>query len=286
MLRAPITWLALVLISGGAPAKVAKVSSASAPAGTPPAQALSPNDSSPYDSDAERQLFDLANRARAQAGVPPLQLDEGLTQAARAHAAEMAAQQQLSHQLPGEPSLIQRLATNSTLHLDGAGENVAFSGNVNQAQDSLMQSPPHRANLLNSAYNVAGFGVVRSGYVLYVAQDFGHGLPTYSTPQAEQTVAESVAQVRREAHLRQLQRTDDPAAQAAACSMAQADSLHTSSPRGLYLLRYTTMQPETLPAGVAQAIGDRGLREFSVGTCYARTNAYPNGAYWVVLVLN
>jgi len=291
MLRAPITWLAVVLIGGSPPAKVAKVTPASALAGTPPAEQLSsndssPSDSSPYDSDAERQLFDLANQARAQAGVPPLQMDEGLTQAARIHAAEMAAQQQLSHQLPGEPSLIQRLATNSTLHLDRAGENVAFSGNVNQAQDSLMQSPPHRENLLNSAYNVAGFGVVRSRYVLYVAQDFGHGLPTYSTPQAEQTVAERVAQVRREANLRQLRRVDNSAAQATACSMAQADSLRTPSPRGLYLLRYTTMQPEALPAGAAQAIGDRGLRDFSVGTCYARTTAFPNGAYWVVLILN
>lgn len=285
MLRTPITWLAVVLISSMPSAKVASSTPANAAAVTP-VQQLSSHDSFAYDAEAERQLLDLANQARAEAGVASLEIDEGLTEAARAHAAEMAAQQQLSHQLPGEPSLIQRLATHSDLHLDRAAENVAFSGNVDQAQDGLMQSPPHRQNLLNPAYNVVGIGVVHSGYVLYIAQDFGRSLVTYSLSQAEQAVAESVAQVRRRANLQQLQRVEDGEAQAAACSMAQADSLRTKAPRGLYLLRYTTMEPAALPGGVAQAIGDRGLRSFSAGTCYARTNTFPTGTYWVVLILN
>jgi hypothetical protein len=40
-----------------------------------------------------------------------------------------------------------------------------------------------------------------------------------------------------------------------------------------------------LPAQAARAIEDRGVHTFSVGTCYARTNSYPNGVYWVTLVL-
>jgi hypothetical protein len=63
--------------------------------------------------------------------------------------------------------------------------------------------------------------------MLYVAQDFAYGMRIYSTAQAEQAVAGSVAQVRSEANLGQLRRVDDSAAQAAACSMAQADSLTT-----------------------------------------------------------
>jgi uncharacterized protein YkwD len=243
-------------------------------------------DSSSSDSDAERQLLDLANQARARAGAPPLQMDEGLTRAARIHAAEMAAQQQLSHQLPNEPSLVQRLAANSTLYLERTGENVAYCGDVEQAHDKLMQSPPHRENLLNPTYNVAGFGVVRSGHLLYVAQDFGHVLPIYSTLQAEQNVAESVSRVRREVNLNQLHRVENETAQVAACAMAQANSLDTPAPTGLYRLRYTTPQPETLPAGAARLIGAQGLHDISVGVCYARTSAYPSGTYWVVLILN
>lgn len=240
---------------------------------------------SPYDIAAERELLDMANQARALAGVSPLQLDEGLTQAAREHAAEMAAQGQLSHQFPGEASLAQRLAANSTLHLDHAGENVSLASTVDQAQESLMQSPPHRENLLNPAYNVAGFGVFRNGTALYVAQDFGHSLLTVSAQQAEDTVAEGVARMRSSRNLPPLQRTDGGAAQTAACKMARADALTGPMPTGHSILRYTTMQPETLPSGAAKAIEDRGPRTFSVGTCYARTATYPSGVYWVVLIL-
>jgi uncharacterized protein YkwD len=115
-----------------------------------PGSAMNPQRSPTYDTEAERQLLDMANRERAKAGLPPLQKDEGLTQAARAHATAMAAQQKLSHQLSGEPNLEHRLAANTKTQLDQAGENVAFAPSVDQAQDSLMHSPPHRANLLNA----------------------------------------------------------------------------------------------------------------------------------------
>jgi uncharacterized protein YkwD len=279
-----IIWLAGLWIGGAAPAKdappaPAKVLNAAS------AQQPSPDDESQYDAEAERQLFDMANQARAQAGLAPLQMDEGLTQAARAHAAEMADHDQLSHQFADEPALAERLAANSALHLDQAGENVSLAGSVERSHEGLMHSPPHRANLLNPAFNVAGFGVVRDGLSLYVAQDFGHSLPVYSPRQAGGLVSGSIARMRRDANLPALQWMDSDAAEAAACSMARADSLKTAAPRGSYILRYTTGQPETLPAAAAKAIGDRAMHAFSVGTCYARTASYPNGVYWVTLVL-
>ena len=171
MFRVPTAWLALVLIGGAAPVKDPK---------SPPAKVLnvasaqqpSPNDSSPYDAEAERELFDLANQARAQEGIAPLQMDEGLTQAARAHAAVMAGTATAFAPVCRRALPAQRLAANCTLHLDRAGENVSVAGNVEQSHQGLMHSPPHRENLLNPGYNVAGFGVVRVGGSLYVAQDF------------------------------------------------------------------------------------------------------------------
>ena len=276
MFRVTAAWIAMVVIVG--------LSAAQTPANVLPARQPSPNNSS-YDVEAERQLLILANQARAQAGIAPLQMDEGLTRAARAHAAEMSERQQLSHQFAGEPALQQRLAANCALHLDQAGENVAYAGGAQQAHESLMHSPPHRENLLNPAYNVAGFGVVRVGLSLYVAQDFGHSLPNYSPRQASGLVSGTIARMRREASLPPLVWKDSDAAQDAACSMARTDSLKPVAVRGSYILRYTTEQPETLPAQAARAIDDRGVRTFSVGTCYARTNSYPNGVYWVTLVL-
>jgi len=282
MFRVPIAWLAMVLIGGAAPEKEPPQPTS---ANSVSAQQPSPNNSSPFDAEAERELFDSANQARAQAGIAPLQMDAGLTQAARAHAAVMAGQRQLSHQFNGEPSFAERLAANCTLHLDQAGENVSVAGSVEQSHQGLMHSPPHRENLLNPAYNVAGFGVVHAGQSIYVAQDFGHSLPAYSPRQAGGLVSGSIARMRREANLPQLQWMDSDTAENAACSMARADSLKTVASHGSYIVRYTTAQPQILPDAAAKVIEDRAVHTFSVGTCYARTSSYPNGVYWVTLVL-
>lgn len=280
MIRALIAALAIFLISGQAPAKTRKPR----PVAFVPSAAPAYQFSFANEENAENRLFALANEARAQAGAPPLQRDEGLTQAAREHAAAMAAQQQLSHQFSGETAVHQRLTAATPLHLDRAGENVAYAATVDQAHDNLMHSPPHRENLLNPAYNVAGFGVIRSGDSLYVVQDFGHGSQISSSQQAENMVAGSVMRMREKSNGSRLQQLDGSAARSAACSMAEADSLNVSSNPGQYFLRYTSMQPETLPGSAVKTIADRDLRAFAVGACYSRTASYPGGVYWIAVV--
>ena len=249
--------------------------------------AIAADDSQPsptYDAAAERRLLEMANRERARAGLPPLQKDEGLTQAAREHGAAMAAQKKLSHQFSGEPNLVHRVAANTKTRLDQTGENVAFAGSVDQAQDSLMHSPPHRANLLNAGYNVAGFSVVRSGSLLYVTQDFGHSLPTHSDDEVEVLVGRSVDRIRAKNRLPGLHRTDSSEATDVACTMAKADSLRAPAPPARVVLRYMTSQPQILPENVSQAVASHSVRAFAVGSCYARTASYPTGVYWVALL--
>ncbi len=278
MFWALITVISLHLAAGGAP-------SHPAPDKTPANSLVVPSDSSTYDLQAERQLLEMANAERAHAGLAPLKMDDGLVRAARAHAAEMASQNQLSHQFSGEPSLPQRLAASSTLRLEREGENVAMAGNADQAHQALMSSPPHRDNLLSPNFNVAGFGVFRSGHMLFVAQDFGSSLPSYSVRQAEELVSASVEQLRAQAKMPRLQRVDSGSIQTSACAMAQADSLNAAAPPpGAYMLRYTSMTPEALPSGISKVIAARGLHTYSAGTCYSKTQKYPGGAYWVVLV--
>jgi uncharacterized protein YkwD len=250
-----------------------------------PGAAMADSQPSPeYDAAAERQLLDMANRDRAKAGLPPLQKDDCLTQAARAHDAAMASQQKLSHQFSGEPDLMRRLAANTKTQIDQAGENVAFAGSVDQAENSLMHSPPHRANLLNAGYNVAGFSVVRRGSLLYVTQDFGHSLPSYSDDRAEVLVARSVDRIRTESRLPALQWMDGKEAGSIACAMADADSLRTPAPNAREVLRYTTSQPQIIPENSSRAIQNRSIHSFAVGSCYARTRSYPTGVYWVAIL--
>jgi uncharacterized protein YkwD len=279
MLRALTVSIALVLSgsasAGNPPSKPPRVVRVDAPVSIQP--------SPEYDLEAEQHLLDLANSARSQAGLAPLQNDAGLADAARAHAAEMAVQQQLSHQLPGEPALTRRLAGNTALHLDFAGENVAYAGAVDRVQDLFMHSAAHRANLLNPAFNVAGMGVVRAGDTLYVAEDFGHALPTHSGTEADDLISAAVLRARSQYSLAKLARRDSADLQQTACAMAQANSLTGPPSNARFVLRYTAAQPDNLPAAAERALRDNAIQSFAAGSCYARTPSYVNGAYWVVL---
>jgi uncharacterized protein YkwD len=293
--------IALLLVIGAAAVPLSRVMAAprgndnpggqsAQPATLKPAAATAPHiPLGDYDSQAEQQLLDLANQARAQAGAPRLTLDAGLCHAARAHAEAMFAVRQLSHQFEGEPSLPQRLATATETQLDQEGENVAFDFDAEKGHQHLMLSPPHRANLLNPAYNVIGMGVVRGGDRLYIVQDFGHALPNYTAAEVKDRIAATVTQARRQANQPDLARGDLPNADAAACSMAQADKLATSAVHQLAqrytVMTYTSVHPETLPANASHVLASHTLRSFSVGACYARTDTYPTGVYWVVLSL-
>jgi uncharacterized protein YkwD len=242
-----------------------------------------------YDSQAEQVLLTLANQVRVQAGAPRLTLDAGLTRAARAHAEAMLAAHQLSHQFAGEPSLPQRLATATATQLDQEGENVALDFDAASGHQHLMLSPPHRANLLNPDYNVIGLGVVRGGDRIYIVQDFGHALPNFSAAEVKDRIAATIAEARRQANQPDLPRRDLATADDAACSMAQADKLGTSPIHQLAqrytVMTYTSLHPETLPANAGHALSSHSLRSFSLGACYARSETYPTGVYWIVLSL-
>ncbi len=152
--------------NSGSPSSVRTVSAVSSP--------------TPFeDSAAEQELLALANRSRDEAGVPPLHIDASLNEAARAHARLMVIRQQLSHRFDNEQPLMRRLL-DTGLQTDHVGENVAFNASAEKAFEALMQSPPHRHNLLDPSFNSAGFVAFWSGRRLYVVQDFAHRLPAIS----------------------------------------------------------------------------------------------------------
>lgn len=242
-----------------------------------------------FEEDSERSLLELANQSRKKAGVQPLKLDRGLSEAARMHAEEMLRVRQLSHRFDGELSLPERLAASTQLQLEQEGENVAVDMDAADGHRHLMLSPPHRENLLNGAYNVVGMAAIRSGERLYIVQDFGRALPNYSLAEVKEHVTAGVAQTRKRSKQARLAARDFAGADAAACSMAQEDKLGTAAVQRLAdrytVLSYTSLHPDELPAAATQAIAGRALRKYSVGACYARTGTYPTGVYWLVIAL-
>lgn len=120
----------------------------------------------------ETNLLDLTNRERARFQVASLATDPELMRLAREHAATMARLDRLGHNLDGK-TFSQRIELYPS---NSAGENVAQGQQTPaQAVSSWMQSPGHRANILQSQYTRVGvaFAKSKSGQ-LYWAQIFAN----------------------------------------------------------------------------------------------------------------
>jgi Cysteine-rich secretory protein family len=238
------------------------------------------------DSSAAQELFQLTNQEREKNGLQPLAWDDRLAKAAAEHAQLMAEHEELSHQFSGEPSVRDRIAA-TNLHFDRSGENVAYDDNPTDANRGLMNSPPHRANILSPDYNAIGIAAVQKGDLLYVVEDFARRLPDYTTDKVEQIIAAELAQVRARHSGYPLERVEDPALRAQACQMAQEDKLITSglkTPKpARYIVSYTATDPSKLPSNTMAPILNPTTRSFSLGACYAKSASHPNALYWVAL---
>ena len=118
-----------------------------------------------------QQLFQAINRERAAYGLPPLKWDEALANAARQHAEVMAAQRSLSHGFPGELSLPSR-ATRAGARFSWLSKNVAAGPNTENISEQWMESPNHRANLLDADMDTIGAGVAERNGVVFAVADF------------------------------------------------------------------------------------------------------------------
>lgn len=241
------------------------------------------------DTAAEATLLALVNRSRQQAGAPPVRADDSLREAAVLHAQRMVSTRQLEHQFPGEPSLLQRIADVTTIPLDRAGENIANVTCVADAHELLMQSSPHRKNLLDPRFNVVGIAAVWNHGRLYIVQDFAHAVSSYSAGQTATMVGNAIDQARQNAGLTELSRVSPPHLDDAACNLAEDGHPYPHVIAASYTVRktitYTQSRPEVLPPSALRLLNDPNVHEFAVGSCYARNANYPTGIYWIAILL-
>jgi uncharacterized protein YkwD len=111
---------------------------------------------------AETRMLELVNRERAQRGVRPLQADETLRQVAREHSREMFQRGYFAHVDPDGSTPFDRMREGGA-RFRAAGENLALAPTVEVAHNGLMNSPGHRANILNPAFGRVGIGVEDGG---------------------------------------------------------------------------------------------------------------------------
>ncbi len=144
---------------------------------------------------AER-VIELTNQERARAGLPPLISDASLNAAALGHSRDMADHNFFDHTGSDGSSACGRMAAAGYSPIWTCGENIAAGYTTpEQVVAAWMNSPGHRANILNPSYHHIGVGYVYDAddtygpYYHYWTQDFAsHSWQTPTpTPTATRT---------------------------------------------------------------------------------------------------
>ncbi|RLJ58968.1 Cysteine-rich secretory protein family protein [Litoreibacter meonggei] len=120
--------------------------------------------------DLERYMLDLINDERTSRGLDTLQLEQNLNASADAHSDWMLNADVFSHTGAGGSTATQRIQA-AGFDLDGSwqtAENIAiqsergdpgYEDDVAQLHENLMDSPGHRANLLDPDLDYIGIGI-------------------------------------------------------------------------------------------------------------------------------
>ena len=126
----------------------------------------------------EQTFTDSINRARAAQGLPALATRDSLVSVARSWAQTMADQGKLYH----NPNL-----TSEVTNWRWVGENVGYGPDALTVHVAFMNSPGHRANVLDSDYAEVGVGAVTVNGRVWVAEVFRRPMTTTTTSTTSST---------------------------------------------------------------------------------------------------
>lgn len=205
----------------------------------------------------DEQLFALANGSRAAQGVAPLRWDSALAEAALAHCRRMAAEGEIAHRYGGEPDLTER-AAQAGAHFSLIEENVALGSYVSMIHDGWMQSPGHRANLLNPQVDRVGIAVVAAHGVFYAVADYARAVVALTPSQVEAAVGANLRG-------RGLIVLDDATDARAYCSTGA----RPASAPGFRML-WQDADVAQLPSALAERMATGRYRKAEVGSCPAQ----------------
>ena len=124
--------------------------------------------SGPYTSN----ILSSVNSARASHGLRPYTLRSDLSSVAYSWSKHMAASSSLSH----NPRL-----TSQVTNWRFVGENVGYASDWKTVMAAFMQSPGHRANILDRDFTEIGIGVVATSDRIWVTQVFREPLRSTAT---------------------------------------------------------------------------------------------------------
>jgi len=223
---------------------------------------------------AEKSLFDSLNHERSVKGLPLAKWDEGLARAARKHAALMAEENVVAHQLPGEAALVRR-AQEAGASISYITENIGRAEFVKDFHPGWMNSPGHRANILDSGINSVGIAVVEGAEDLFAVEDFALAGPSQPVSLREQE-----RQIERLVATRGLHILHDENDAQRSCSLDQ-DYFGTSRPR--YVAHYETPNLAKIPEGLDKQLRSHLYKSAAVAACASKEKV--GVSYRIVVLL-
>lgn len=120
----------------------------------------------------EQSMFTFVNNQRIAQHLNPLKWNAGLTTVARNYARYMWANGFLAHVTPSGQTPDDRLKQ-ANIYYTYIGENLAKAPNASLAENGLINSPEHRANILSLNFTDTGVGVMDGGqYGKIFVQEF------------------------------------------------------------------------------------------------------------------
>jgi uncharacterized protein YkwD len=246
--------------------------------------------------EARARLLARVNALRSGAGVAALQADPRLDAIAQAYAERMATQHFFAHVSPDGDSHEDRLEQAGYAYTT-AGENLGMAATPLAAHAAIEESPGHRKNLLDPAYERLGFGLasqsrdggsevvvvellatpakggtdpVAGAYARLTAQRAALKLPALQRNAALEDIATRQA--------RAALARDDPRAPDIDTQVFGALSEARTASADLYVARNLGALPPS-----------RGLREpryslVGIGAVRGDSPTYGKGRYWVVVI--
>lgn len=236
-----------------------------------------------FETSIEKKLFDAINAERVQRGIAAMAWSEKLQESARKHTERLAANGKLSHQFDGEPPLQARIAATG-FHYSASAENVALATHFDDLHPALMNSPGHRANILNPKYTAVGIGVVHKGDAYYTTENFSRATEDASTDEAEHRMANAINRYRKERGMRAVKVIFSKRLRNTICDQAEHEKLQAKSlitDDGYFgATAATSPDLDVIPPSTEEVMAKPDLDRVAIGACFRVTNRYPGGVYW------
>ena len=225
-------------------------------------------------SSPEQTLLQYANHAREAHNLPPLQWDDSLARAAKAHLQWVLRNpNNLLHQYPGEPDLVTRGAS-AQAHFSTISENIAGHGDTPTALHEIwMKTATHRANILDPKLNLVGIAVAENQGVFYAVEDFARNTPALASEAIERQVAK----------LLQDQGFPPAPSNADARKTCEMPRGQEGNPR--LVIRWDGADISELPPAVAQQLDKTKFTSAAVGACPSEALNQQFTTYHIVVLL-